>query len=659
MQNVFNATVPVFFMQFVIVFNESPLSASDINDVKKVFNDNTSILCDSVEYSWLSGNKRIFFYGRNPNIKFYEKYNVFEAGSESCEFIHGWIKKYDSDVLLRAGELSKQECTPNTVDGFYLVGMIHNDGSGFIRRSLASKMLCFSETTGKKILSNRASICAELSGDSSIDDVFMATHVGYGDRVPFNRTLFSNVKRISPNVSLEILDYDVSFVEEAEDFLFDSSLSASFQKSSKNYWDDCSQRLLSQARAFDDLGLPDLMQASVTGGKDSRLNLAIYKNSISGTFTNPVPYFADTIVARILSNKLQLNHSIEHDFSQTTSNDIPALERTSFHLFLTEGNMSAYDIKEPIYECVQRIVVNGQEYGLRKKPGKNVSLEDRLGEFNKTALLKSDWKEKILNTSLPVLQGLYSNVQEQSKTELLENYIARGSTWVATTVECALAGGFNIYPLCTNTVSLYAYNAGLDAINEEQFHEEVLSRIAPELIDLPLHNQNYKKQKSKRGVKNRVNLYEFRRQNKFLYDNLTEVKRFLLESNVGLENVVDLKKIEKISKNDLRAPLICQCLFNLIHFVQIKQVSHFSMLKDDKTMPSFSEKSLSTAQKVEEHFENMMQVILSYEEDLASQTLVNRISIHMKRLMYTFLFSISFRRSDKFRKGKLKYERLL
>lgn len=80
-------------MQFVLYHSHNQIDNIKQEEIREIFNNTTSIRCNSIEYEWMADNKKTFFIGRNPDIVTYKKYQVFDDSENNLSFIHGWIKK--------------------------------------------------------------------------------------------------------------------------------------------------------------------------------------------------------------------------------------------------------------------------------------------------------------------------------------------------------------------------------------------------------------------------------------------------------------------------------------------------------------------------------------------------------------------------------------
>ena len=240
-------------MQFILVKNSNGFKQKDKTNIKKCFNETTTILSKHIEYEWLSSDNTCYFIGRNPDLEIYTKYDVFNIDDEnnlSC--INGWLKFEDKDELLGAS-LSNSKLDFNNIDGYFNLINVNSKGDGEFNSSNLCPSLFYAKKDNVFAISNRISTLSKVFSFDEINKKHIALQIQYQNSSLTNETMYENIYQVPFGTKI-IFSSDIKFVQ-CFDYFYDESLQKAYDLDKIKYWDDCYNKLQSQLKAFANLNL--------------------------------------------------------------------------------------------------------------------------------------------------------------------------------------------------------------------------------------------------------------------------------------------------------------------------------------------------------------------------------------------------------------------
>lgn len=615
-------------MQYVLVISKKPIEESNIELIKKSFDENNSILNDAISDTWVSEDKKIVVCSKYPNLNIYKNLKTVSSDTNRISLIDGWIKHNDEDKLINANEISNENIYDvNSYDGFYTSIVINQNGNGFIAKSIASPIIYHSKKGDMDVFSNRVAVCSDLTENRQLNESYMANHILVGNRPFTDESLYKNVNRIFTNTSVVFKNGDVELSEKSYDILYNKNLEELFKKDKKKYWDLCTKRLKSQAKAFDRLKVNII--SGVTGGKDSRLNLALYSKSLKNTFSWGPIYQTDVYIARKLSEIVNIPHVL------TEPSNIKGnyLNNLSKHLFFTEFNKSAYDTNIPEEYNIDDVFVDGQEYGVRKEivfSATNKKIQKTFNSKNKL-LLDGDVYKGIHDKHLYFTNKILTDIKDKRKFKFVHNYLSRGETWVGAVTQEATTNKFCIYTLCTNTISQFCYNTDIDSIINEDLHYECTKRLDSRLLDCELNEQIYSQHRTP-AMFDIINFDKFRIADLSIAQNYNELLVYIEERRGIIEGFINFDELKNhlINKNK-QSPANLQMIYNVLQTIIMLDNSEYKDLLT-KEYKVFNKEVVNSLN----HEDNICDMIDFYEKKIP------RKSYNKKALFNYCLYSLLY-----------------
>lgn len=387
-------------------------------------------------------------------------------------------------------------------DFFHL--SVDTDGQVLVSKSaICSYQTYFATADGFDVLASRASMTAmAVSGGSrpvpNID--FARWSCTYGN-AGNNEGVFAGSTAVLTNQSIAIENDRIVVGEPQFDFLIDHEMQSLFQRSSKKYWDAVFDVLVQSTSVLDfseqEIDFP------ISGGKDSRLLLGLIcrsgrKERIRRVFTNGPAYSPEVRSAKMVCETLGLGHEYVDNTSVEQKTGMQIDDKLLRHVHTTEGEMSPADFtwggrKSDI------IQLHGQEFGLRNIAAKRDTstrekllrwFDAHLANGDKCGLFQLGIADENMDEVRRFVEAATVAGVDFRDTPTLHRIMFRGR-WVARTWRAYNDRFFAPYLFINSALVKATYNCGAEARTREDFHFEMLSRIAPELINVPLAGQSW------------------------------------------------------------------------------------------------------------------------------------------------------------------------
>lgn len=266
-----------------------------------------------------------------------------DSSVEAMTFFDG-VSWRDSD----ADFISLSECKvidPNYLHGTFSLTEIDEAGKATVHYDpLCGHQVFYATGNGLAVISDRASICAALTGNNSFDEIFYTWMAVIGHGVG-GRTRFNGVLRAPVGGHISVDNGTISVKSSASTFpkqqdALPQILEAYAQQIVKAY-----------VLLYKNVGR---FRFGLTGGKDSRLALAML---MKADLHRKVDFFvwdvatdkggsADSLVAQHIANKFDLTFEVV----PRPSAEAPALpleallRRIRAHTFITDGHLGAADL---------------------------------------------------------------------------------------------------------------------------------------------------------------------------------------------------------------------------------------------------------------------------------------------------------------------------
>ncbi len=448
---------------------------------------------------WTTQDRRLFVksYTRQSPLYSSDDYFFVDDTNSILHLFDGWIISGGSSPLSSLTNLRKNRLVRGEGNlGEFTYVRINNEGSGIIARNKSGLLpLYYAENSRVQILSNRASLAALLKKGSpgiDIDPIYQLSMLGVGWPL-FGKTLFDGVTSVHPKSKLLLNKCQFHVSDEDHDILHDENLISQFSVNPKRYWDDLFDLLIESLRVFDFIDDKFPITFFLSGGKDSRLLLALLKKAQLlkrlDIVSTGAPYSHDVVVARQITSYFNLPHR----FNDSIFRNVDYSQMLPEHLFLTEGRTGPFNMAG-FNEKNDRIALAGHEIGLREdivtKGFENVTMEEVLGltreyfgSFDYAGVLKTEMKlhfDKLVTESFRKLSDTTPDIKNVPWRFRNETRCSGYLGLVKFLGE--FQNGFAPYILMTDQVLSYAYNAGAEARTAELLHFEIMKRVDPWIV---------------------------------------------------------------------------------------------------------------------------------------------------------------------------------
>ena len=563
-------------MQFLFIKSKRELNNNEISKIKKSFNEYNSIFVESVSYEWLSTDKKSYFIGKNPNLEIYNNFKVFNINqNNSISFIHGWLKHAFEDELIDITSFNKNF---DDVDGYFNMGIIDDDGTGKIYNSKLCPSIYYTKSSNIIALSNRLFILSDLCSLTKINKKHVASHIQYQSSTITFDTLFENIFQIPFGSKISITDDDL-IIERNYNYLFDKKLQDLYNSNKNQYWDDCFNRLQSQAKSIFQLCSKDQIICPITGGKDSRLLLSLYYNYINSTFTVGPVYSPEVIVGRMVCDILEIPHKI-NNISPTT-NFINLMEFMPHHIFEREFEISPWDFGNLRTNITQNITVGGHEF-VKIKPYPQNSKEQVenivMNNFNHNNAIHDYYNEIIKQEVLKHSEKYLNKIDDPSKFSIIKTQLERGR-WASKAHETSFNFSFIFFPLLTNTALTYAYNSSNESKNLEEFHYEMIKRSNEKLLNIPFFNDELKSNPLP-PIENKIP-GKMNYKNIYLLEYFDYIQKYINENFSLISDIVKKEFIDGLTKEKIFNDIyLSQIIYNILQYIIILKTDDLSKLKN-------------------------------------------------------------------------------
>ena len=562
-------------MQYLLVRSKNILNPKELSRIKSVFKKNNAVLTDSRTYEWLSTDKKSFFIAINPTIYLYDKFKTFQIDeNNNLYFIQGWLKKEEEDNLL---DIIDFDMDFTTMDGYFNMGIIGDDGVGEIVSSKVSPSIFYAKSEDMFAISNRIFVLSGLFSYTEINKKYAAAQIEYQNYTLTFDTIIENVFAVPFGSTVSVSD-DV-YIEKEHDFLYDKRLEELYFSDKELYWDECFLKLVSQAKAFYDLVGSDMLKCAITGGKDSRILLALYSKHIESAFTWGPVFSPEVIVGEMICNTLGIKHVI--DDKSFTEDYINLMEQMPFHIFEREFEISPWDFGGHRLENVDQLTLDGLQY-VKVNPFR-MEDKDKIKKFILSKLENSaitdHYNDLIIEENSAYTNEYLDYIKTPSKFAIIKMTLGRGR-WAAKGHESNFGNSFIICPLLSNVALTYAYNIPKERIFLEEFHYEMIKRANEDLLDIPLFGSHFNlnpiphienKIPGKLNYKN-VYLLEY-------YDYLIE---YLNENYSLISDVVKKEFIEGLTKDKLfDNSKLSQVVYNILQYLVLAKTEDYATLVED------------------------------------------------------------------------------
>lgn len=582
-------------IHFLIIKNKQKnhiqkLNESDINTLNglipgedfilKKFNDKKFGI---TTYVWIIKNN--FF---NPNYYYHEDPN-------SLIIFNGWINYGIDSLINRADKLPIKNIIDksNTTGEFFLFYYDKINKIAYIRRSLNGSIQVYHGKDDKfDVFSSRSSIAAyALYGNGCkknnidiIDKNYISEIISTSWALSSN-SLYKNVEIIKQGVDISILNNMIKYDRE-ENPWYDREFKELYSKNKKIYWDKAYESIVSNLEIIlktfgSNFSFP------LSGGKDSRVLLALImkasKNkTIESVFTNGPLYSGEYISAKKVAKHLNLKHfNNESGYYGLTVHD-----KILNHIFVTEGEVSPMDLSYKYLVKNKKIVLRGQESGLRNIANRLFSTEEELynwairhfGNFNVTGFLNKDYQNHNELNFKQYFEETVKNtkINDFATRQRLETRYLR---WGARIWSIHNLNEFSPFIFLDENVVKSAYNIGGENRFNQEFHYEILKRCDPNLLTIPFYNQDWPE---KYGIKtesiqNIINESRpMRGTSAVLNNSWDKMKSFIIDSlEVNLSDVIDFDKLKNFTSNDIKSGHF-QPLWQLVGMASFFNYNYFN-----------------------------------------------------------------------------------
>ena len=392
---------------------------------------------------------------------------------------------------------------PHHGDYFYLA--ITPGGDVIVDKStLCSYQLYVAKLGSRQVLASRASLAAAIAHDTlkpplNADFARWACTYGIGGNTA---AVFAGTDTVLFNQSIQIANAELTVTAPDHAFLLDGEAARRHQNAPRAYWDDVHDHLVAAISVLDLSDQP--IDFPLSGGKDSRLLLSLliaggYRDRIRRVFTTGPHISPEVRAAKLVCEALDL----DHEFIDSTNTVRPTAFTIDRHLpqhaRVTEAEMSPMD---PTWSTSKsaKIELHGQEGGLRNiSMNRDNSSRDALLNWFAIHLERGDKcgiyapgiaDQNMDEVSRFVDEAIEAGVRPDDIANL-HRITYRLCRWVSRTWRAYNDRYFAPYVFVDQTLVKATFNAGAQGRIREELHFEMLRRLAPDLIEVPLAQQTW------------------------------------------------------------------------------------------------------------------------------------------------------------------------
>ena len=595
-------------MQFVLYHSNESINDDKKDKIKEIFDNTTSIICEHVEYEWMADDKKTLFIGRNPDIITYKKYNVFDDKDNSLSFIHGWVKKVSEDKLLEADKLELND--DEELDGLFLYGKLDSQAKGSIIRSLECPPLYYAIKDAEYCISSRIFTISKIFNYERINKKHVASHIELQNMAVTDETIYENIYFIPFGTEINLSDkLELNF---RPDFLYDERLTKLYEKNPKEYWDECYERIKSQVKAFVDKGLTEHLSIGITGGMDSRLLLSLYHEHVKEAFTSGPVYSPEVLIGKMICDTLNIEHKTP-SLKQTAQSE-NLLRRMSIHIFDREFEMSPWDLGRIFPNPMDGIRLDGHEYLKQDAFVKDLTVEEVLkksrDEITHNNIITSEYSYKIIEDDIEFERKYVENMNDIRKYPKIKKILNRGR-WFSAAHETEFNHRFNLLPLASDTLVKYNYNGSIHSINNLDCHVELIKRSNPELLEIPLFNNQFT-QNPIPSIDNKVP-GKLNYKNVYLVKYYEHIHKYIKENYYLIKDIVQESFIDELTLENLDSNVrLSQKVYNILEAIVLFKIHDAYNFKDELEVHFDVEKE----DTVDTTNEDTIKAFIEYNKDI-------------------------------------------
>jgi hypothetical protein len=370
---------------------------------------------------------------------------------------------------------------------------------------------------GVSVISNRSSTVASAVGTRGWDPHALAWIIGranlFGENMPVQ-----GVQHVPSGTEVQV-DWGAGGIrfERSPEWIWpEASNDPGREALSAAEWDDITDELVSNTRLLRNLNVP--IRLALTGGKDSRLSLALAKAAglkdavlpyTSGGLSHPEAESAVAVATAAAFSHEAIRANAAHGPSGSDGNQRPGFDsrsewrRLQKQVYRYEGIVPAWNDRstwakpetltiegfvgelyrnghEPIFRRPHEISIDMymSMFPLYHQAGRRAGVQLLAPSEEK---LQSAWIQNWVRTS-----GNDVRVDVLPDKFYVENRLGH---WTGPQLQNAAY--ITINPLSSASVARKVLELSLDARTSEHFHLEVMRRTAPELVDIPLFRDRW------------------------------------------------------------------------------------------------------------------------------------------------------------------------
>ncbi|MDO5825878.1 MAG: hypothetical protein Q4Q22_05820, partial [Methanosphaera sp.] len=512
------------------------------------------------------------------------------------------------DELLEADMLDMDD--GEQLDGLYIYGKLNSCGNGSIVRSLECPPLYYAKKEDGYCISSRIFTISKLFDFDTINRKHVASHIELQNMAVTDETIYENIYFIPFGTEISISDkLELEF---KPDFLYDERLNKLYAEDPEKYWDECYQRIASQVNAFAQKGLMEHLSIGITGGMDSRLLLSLYHNHVKEAFTAGPVYSPEVFIGKMICDTLDIEHKTPA-LKQTAQSE-NLLRRMSIHIFDREFEMSPWDLGRIFPKSMDGIRLDGHEYLKQDAFTADLTVDEVLEKSKKEIahndIITSEYSEKIIRDDIEFERKYAESMKDIKKYPKIKKILNRGR-WFSAAHETEFNHRFNLLPLASDTLVKYNYNGSIDSINNLECHVELIRRSNPELLEIPLFNNQF--------TQNPVPPIDNKVPGRLNYKNLYLVKYYdhihkYIEDNYHLiKDIVKESFIDELTLDNIEGNVrLSQKVYNILEAIVLFKTEDACDLKEelDVDFEVEDEENLDTTD------EDTIKAFIAYNKDI-------------------------------------------
>jgi hypothetical protein len=286
----------------------------------------------------------------------------------------------------------------------------------------------------------------------------------------------------------------------------------------------------------------------------------------------------------------------------------------SIHIFDREFEMSPWDLGRIFQNPMDGIRLDGHEYLKQDAFVKDLTVEEVLkksrDEITHNNIITSEYSYKIIEDDIEFERKYVENMNDIRKYPKIKKILNRGR-WFSAAHETEFNHRFNLLPLASDTLVKYNYNGSIHSINNLDCHVELIKRSNPELLEIPLFNNQFT-QNPIPSIDNKVP-GKLNYKNVYLVKYYEHIHKYIKENYYLIKDIVQESFIDELTLENLDSNVrLSQKVYNILEAIVLFKIHDAYNFKDELEVHFDVEKE----DTVDTTNEDTIKAFIEYNKDI-------------------------------------------